>query len=492
MNRSRTPYAWLCSTLGLIALGLFLSGGPRTASAEDPRPTSPPAGEPAMGEPGMGDGAVPAAPGDDEEDDLPTGLNAQIEAAIKKGVAYLKSHQLPDGSWGLIEGNRAYGGGELKGAEYKHPAGATALVLYTLLKCKEPVDDPVIKKGFAFLRSKQKIPGGSYECSMMLLAVTAVADPFKKVKASEAQGDKVKFPGGDWREWAQKLHDTLLDKRRKAGKGALGWRYQTPNTNPAPGGEQDLSSTQLAALALLAAERCGIKTENKVWNDIITFAMAQQEDDGPEWPRAVYDRPPKGVDPAKVSDGDKGRYGPPAGGKGEKDKARGFCYIKSDSLEPREGKASGGMTACGIGSIVMSRYILMKRDDEAFKARDQKAIQQSIYDGCAWLDANWSPWENPRSKYYGVYYLYCCERAFDLIGNLRLGNKQWYMDMASQLIGRQNKEKGFWDSGTTHKPQEILDTSFALLFLKRSTKGGIPYGSITGGSDEPAADNRGR
>ena len=63
--------------------------------------------------------------------------------------------------------------------------------------------------------------------------------------------------------------------------------------------------------------------------------------------------------------------------------------------------------------------------------------------------------------------------------------------MAQQLVGRQN-EKGFWDSNSTHKPGEVLDTCFSLLFLKRSTKGGIPYGSITGGGDEPPADNRGR
>jgi hypothetical protein len=270
-----------------------------------------------------------------------------------------ENHQLPDGSWGLIEGNRAYGGGEMKGAEYKHPAGATALVLYTLLKCKVPVDDPYIKKGFAYLRSKQKIPGGSYECAMMLLAVTAVADPFKKVKASEAQGEKVKFPGGDWREWAQKLHDTLLDKRRKAGKGALGWRYQTPNTNPAPGGEQDLSSTQLAALALLAAERCGIKTESKVWNDIITFAMAQQEDDGPEWPRAVYDRPPKGVDTSKLSDADKSRYGRPRAPARVRRTRRGASATSRTASS--RAMASGGMTACGIGSIDVATSLMTRR-----------------------------------------------------------------------------------------------------------------------------------
>jgi hypothetical protein len=72
-----------------------------------------------------------------------------------------------------------------------------------------------------------------------------------------------------------------------------------------------------------------------------------------------------------------------------------------------------------------------------------------------------------------------------------LGKNVWYEAMASQLVGRQ-QDKGFWNSNSTHKPEEVLDTCFALLFLKRSTKGGIPYGSITGGGDEPPADNRGR
>ncbi|MCC7139688.1 MAG: hypothetical protein IT460_14790 [Planctomycetes bacterium] len=471
--------------LALALASVVLGGKTTPVYAEDEKP-----------DPGMGDPAAPSAPGDDDaDDDVPQSLDQKVGAAINKGVAWLKQRQLPDGSWGLVEGNRLYGGGEKTGNEYKHPAGATALALYTLLKCKVPVDDPYVKKGFAYLRSKYKIPGGAYECSMQLLAVTAVADPFKRVKASDAQSEagKVKFPAGDWREWAQKLHDALLDKRKKAK--TLGWRYMVEgNTGIPPGGNEDLSSTQLAALGLLAAERCGIKTDSKVWNEMITFAMKQQDDDGPEWERAVYDRPPKGSDAGGPSDKDKGRYAPPAGGKAVKDKARGFAYIRSDSLSADEGRPTGGMTACGIGTIMAARYILMKRDDESWKKRDQNAVQQSIYDGCAWLDANWSPFENPQKKsenVYHIYYLYCVERAFDLIGNNLVGKRHWYVEMAQQLVGRQN-EKGFWDSNSTHKPGEVLDTCFSLLFLKRSTKGGIPYGSITGGGDEPPADNRGR
>ena len=78
------------------------------------------------------------------------------------------------------------------------------------------------------------------------------------------------------------------------------------------------------------------------------------------------------------------------------------------------------MTACGIGTIMMARYILMGRKDPLWEKRDQAAVQKSIYDGCAWLDMHWNPFENPQKRsmnVYHIYYMYCIERAFDLIGN---------------------------------------------------------------------------
>jgi len=459
-----------------------------------------------MGEPAMGDAAMGDAMGDDkgepadpdDEEDTSAALAERVGKAITKGVTWLKQHQLSDGSWGLVEGNHAYGD-KAQGEPYKHPAGSTALALYTLLKCKEPMDDPVVKKGFKFLRDRFKIPGGSYETSMMLLAVTATADPFKKFSATAQAGDKVKLTG-EMRDWATKLRDSLLKKKQQSK--TLGWRYQIDNNNSTPGGNEDLSSTQLAALSLLACERCGIKTESKVWNDILNFSMKQQEDDGPEWDRAVYDKTPKSkkkegeaAPPPGGNDPDRGRYGPPAGAPAAlKDKARGFSYIKSDKLSDDEGKATGGMTACGVGNIQMVRYILGKRDEADWRNKDQKAILQAVYDGCAWLDMNWDPYQNPRKQrenVYHIYYMYCVERAFDLIGNNLLGKRPWYQEMAEQLVGKQ-RDKGFWNSNTTHKPEEVLDTCFALLVLKRSTRGGIPYGSITQPGDEPPSDNRGK
>jgi hypothetical protein len=263
--------------IALVAVVLFLSPHASRAFADGDKPAGPPEAGSGMdgGTPGMDgapagmDGDEPKGDGDEEDSDTPQTIQEKVKKATERGVAWLKKAQLPSGSWGDVLGNAVYGG---KGTVHPdHSSGPTSLALYTLLKCKEPLTDPVIMKGFKFLRDKFKKPDSAYEVSMMLLAVTAVADPFKKVKASADQGDRVKFPSGDWQQWAQALHDQLLAKRTKAK--TMGWRYNHEGTNwgTPPAGNEDLSSTQLASLALLAAERCNIKTESKVWIDIIKF-----------------------------------------------------------------------------------------------------------------------------------------------------------------------------------------------------------------------------
>ena len=149
------------------------------------------------------------------------------------------------------------------------------------------------------------------------------------------------------------------------------------------------------------------------------------------------------------------------------------------------------MTACGLGVIQLARFVLIKREDKVYAQRDAKSLQQAFYDGLAWLDQNWSPYANPkkqRENVYHIYYMYAVERALDLVGNVLLGRHPWYAEMAEQLVARQT-EKGYWDSDSTHKPGEVLDTSFALLFLRRATRV-ISGGSVTDPGDTPPVDRR--
>jgi len=132
---------------------------------------------------------------------------------------------------------------------------------------------------------------------------------------------------------------------------------------------------------------------------------------------------------------------------------------------------------------------------EVWEARpDAAPVQTALYDGLAWLKTNWSAFANPqpggrddRSGYH-IYYLYAVERAMDLLGLRTIDKHVWYSEMGQELLNRQF-EDGHWGTGTTHEPNDILDTCFALLFLRRAHVDTIPFPSFTNGSGE-ASDNR--
>ena len=412
--------------------------------------------------------------GDEEEDDDDDGefydeetsfSGKQVTKAIDKGVAWLIKKQGRNGSWGPTKANASYGGGD--GGEGNH-AGPTALSLYALLKCKVPVRHPAVKKGFAYIQKHYKKPHASYEVSALLLAVCATADNTKMSKTAKKR--PTPKLSGKFRGWANKLVDYLCAKRT-----ARGWRYNHDGQveSEAAGGPEDLSSTQLAALALFAAHRLGIKAKKKVWEDILSYSLDQQDEDGPE----IEFKDP--VDP-KLN---------------RTARARGFSYHK-DLGDAGESKPSGGMTCCGIANIEMARFVLTeggKKRKQWDKRPDAKKVQEAIFDGLAWLHKNWSPFQNPsrhaEHMNYHVYYLYSLERAMDLLDLNLVGSHRWYNEMGQELLNRQASD-GFWSTRSTLMPHDTLDTGFALLFLRRATKGSIPFGNVTGGTEEPPEDNR--
>jgi hypothetical protein len=437
----------------------------------------------------------------------------QVNEAIELGVLWLKQKPAlfeikkgPVAHWGLVKGSRNYGGGD--GPQYRHPAGPTALALYTLLKCGVDPKDEVIEKGFTWLKelhvATMKWDGldgkggmwrltdcvSSYELSVMILALTAKYDKYKKSSASKSaqKKGKLKIRNGDDKKWLIELVERLVLARGQpeptGGDGNRGWRYNLQNIKVGnvqrnvgvpPHSNQDLSSTQLATLALYSATRFGLKIKPEIWLDIITFSLDQQEETGPVVERFV---------------GSSNYAGP-------KDKARGFAYIKG-SPDGSEGIATGAMTGCGVVNLLVAREVLQqsKKGLAALKASGlESKIEKGIWDGLAWLNHNWSDFENKNSKTgYHIYYLYALERAMDIINKRLVGKHLWYEEGAKALLARKqthmyevkikrNTElmrSFFWNTQATHEPQDVLDTCFALLFLKRATRDMIPGGVVTG------------
>lgn len=512
----------------LLAL-LALAWGVRPGGADEP-----PAAKPGEDKPG-GDPKAPGAKPDDPDDGADDKISfvEEINRALDQGTAWLKAKpktfSVGDGTaahWGLVKGQKIYGGGD--GPQYRHPAGPTALSLYTLLKCGVDPKDPVITQGFHWLKVlhtpteewdgnavnggfqwTHTMSGGSYEVSVMILALTAKYDHYKRGKnsAEAVKRGKLKITDKDDLEWLQAMVSGLAERRGAAGSegGAAadkyGWRYNVPKltltsgrstlNRPAggtpPHANQDMSSTQLAVLALYNAHRFGVKVDPALWWDVLTFTLAHQEETGPERKRN---------DPSYA----KGGYAPPI------DHARGFCYIPG-SPDGSEGKPTGSMTGCGLATLLICKEVLCETDKgrkEFLERGMDKKVELSVNDGLAWLDLNWSNFTNPSSQYgYPIYYLYCVERTMDILGKQLVGTHLWYTEGARSILDHAQKakvaealKKGsrevdgmFWETKATHEPYDVLDTCFALLFLKRATKGLVPMGPVTGGDGGPA-DNR--
>ena len=95
-------------------------------------------------------------------------------------------------------------------------------------------------------------------------------------------------------------------------------------------------------------------------------------------------------------------------------------------------------------------------------------IDDSIKKGLAHLDTVFVANQNPNKGRHRYYYLYGVERVGDLTGRNEFNGKNWYVRGARLLVGAQDPS-GKWIDGGAYRPQDVLGTCYALLFLKRAT-----------------------
>ncbi len=406
-------------------------------------------------------------------------LPVRINQAIDSGVEWLKKQTFTAGNWNdTIEGDAPYDP-DFKGDVYSHPTGCTSLSLYALLKSGVPKDDPVIVKGFQWLKKttggitkpkgKEKgrkdlttayrIPNGSYELAVLILAIEARANPHKRDAERERElkfrlkkGEKLKTDvklEADDQAWMKELVDALM-KRWHRGKG---WRYGHWNGKSfdnGPRGDSDLSASNLVMLALLAAERCGFAQSDEFYVSVLRWTLTHQEKEGP---------PVHRWDPSLKEEDRKYGQG--------KDQARGFGYVGITGTD-KENVATGSMTACGLANIVICTSILEARNSPSYSGELAQAAEKGWWDGVAWLDYFWSVTGNVGHGGYHYYYLYCLERACDLKRIHLIAGRPWY-PLGAQVLVDEQGPIGSWMKNDTHRPSDILNTCFALLFLNRAT-----------------------
>ncbi|MHC4550646.1 MAG: NPCBM/NEW2 domain-containing protein [Planctomycetota bacterium] len=349
--------------------------------------------------------AVPFSP----EAYLPS-FKRRVNQAIDKAVGYLLLHQRGDGTW--VSG-------------YKRTPGTTALATLAVLKGGIKGRDPSIVRAFEYLRQYRY--DHVYTVACLLMALEARYFP----RGAEPRRAVKEIPPDD-QVWIRAAAEWLIDQRgagfpKKQRDQHPVWRY--------PAGGYDLSNTQYALFGLAAARRCGVPA-TKVWLPALRYVLAAQEGDGPAVSVSRYFR-----------SGDFERR------RTERAKARGFGYaLKS--------RPTGSMTSAGLCSLILCRAALRGRQN--FEINWSGRTRAGIRDALAWLEEYYDLDVNPfRGRVWWEYYLFNIERVGVLLDQRYLGVHDWYREGAEKLMAVQGFDGCIGGN--------IVNTAFALLFLKRAT-----------------------
>ncbi len=347
-------------------------------------------------------------------------LRNEVQVAIDKGLAFLKTQQKPEGWW----------------ANEEYPA-LTALPLMAFHR--EPTGQyrdaktPFLKSGYDFLRSKIHDDGGiydkglsNYNTSVCLTALLDTGDAKDEPAITKARA----FIVG---QQAKGMASESLD-------GGIG--YGPTGVSPKRA-HPDLDNTVISLEALRAyrAARPNVEVTNDLdWKAAIDFISRTQN---------LTSTNPKGsADP--------------------KDQG-GFIYYpgysNADSAEgPKALRSYGSMSYAGLLSFIFAD---LKKED----ARVTAALD--------WLQKNYSLDENPGMGKAGLYYyLHLMTKGLTAahIDELTLADGKkidWRPAVAKKLLDLQ-KSDGSWvndDSGRWMEKDAVLVTSYGVLTLEQIYRG---------------------
>lgn len=349
-------------------------------------------------------------------------LRNEVQAAIDKGLRYLKSKQ--DAATGAI-------------GSADHPA-FTALAVIALMGDPRMVGKEMpaeAKKAYAYLLASQKEDGGiynvglpNYNTSLALTALT-MAGQEPKIKDAILKARRLVI-GGQYDEGEKGKEDTPFD-------GGVGYGSKPPT---------DMSNTHFALEALYHARR-----------------YLQDDPDTANEPQLNYEAAIEFVSRCQnLSATNKSTWvSDDAKNKG------GFIYRPGESKAPQPDDLGNGKTA--LRSYASMSYAGLL----SFIYADVKQSDQRVVAVKDWLAKNYSVKENPGLGDEGLFYYYhtmakCLNTAqMDFIETPDGQRLNWRADLSKHLFNLQ-KEDGSWanENGRWMEKDSILVTAYAVLALE--------------------------
>ena len=398
------------------------------------------------------------------------GFMTKVAHGIKIGAAHIKG-QIADPSAGqLADGLNAMG--------RTVNTGLLALCLLTLIKSDLDAGDPVVKKGFETLRSREITD--TYSAGIAIMALEALYTPKderrmliegrikKPIPRKPTDGDRALI-----RKWADRILHNSDTRAPFSG-------YERRFFYTAGAKHYDNSNSQYALLGLYSAHLCGVTYSPTIWHAMANHWMTDQLPEGkPLSLKLVSHTDYAKMLQAKAS----GRSSRRTVTGGKKFRPAGWPYStlklgKTQHLMP----LTGSMTSAGITGLTICEAVLRsdrnlpKLNDAKGKRERPKRLFKRYEDarqrGYAWLLDNYSVRVNKHKQGFGFhfYYLYGLERACEIGQVALIGEHDWYFEGATMLLGLQRSD-GKFDMAT------LYANCFAVLFLKQAAP---PLPVITG------------
>lgn len=322
----------------------------------------------------------------------------EIEAARLKGVEFLKQQQNTDGSWDYAN----------------YTTGVTALCTLALVENGIPVNDPVVERGYRYVKRRAPNLENTYEISLAVLLLARVGDRLDKttIRALGAKLLAGQNEGGGWGYKCPKADPSILTNLRRLER---------------QDGQGDNSCTQFGVLGLWVASRYGVPIDDAMASVASRFLETQNEDGG--W---AY-RPPGATEEAATG-------------------------------------SSASMTCAGLFSLTVARATKIRTaqrsgTEATTETRGEKETLMS--------DPSYSRGFERVGTYAGgirasspKYFMWSVERLGVLLGLERLGRTDWFATGADALVKSQRPD-GSWseDKG------QLSDVAFAILFLRKANLG---------------------
>jgi hypothetical protein len=411
--------------------------------------------------------AVPALPRQERE---------RVDTAIKQGVAYLLKKQNDDGTW-------TPGRGEDRNLE-GFKVGYTALAGLTLLECGVKPDDPAIQKTARFIRSEALRTLGTYDLSLAILFLDRLGQGkvndrdkslIQKLALRLVAGQKI---SGGWSYQGvpltaveqtqllallQKHKDTLdssldLNEVRRSKlvlegsdpipeklKNLAVWKKDT-TPPPLDGdrskltGESDNSNTQFAVLALWVAKKYDVPLERTLALIVKRFQKGQNED---------------------------GSWGYLA----NKHEVVGFHERLPGGKRVERTVKNPTMTCAGLLGLAvgmgLSNEVNIKGGGKVPRRRaaDDPKVKAGLDLLGEFIGEFNKPWQ--KVSLTDLYFMWSVERVAVIYNLPQIGGRNWYAWGAEMLVGNQTKD-GNWQNGHYPDSTPVIDTCFALLFLKKA------------------------